>query len=36
MASGPSRPTMSVSTMPIVTQPSSAITTGAASANIGS
>ena len=35
MASGPRGPTMSVSTMPMVIQPSSAITTGAASANIG-
>ena len=35
IASGPSGPTMSVSTMPMVIQPSSATTTGAASANIG-
>src|SRR5262245_24210500 len=35
IASGPSRPTITVSTMPIVTHPSSAITTGVASVSIG-
>src|SRR5688572_25246449 len=35
IASAPRRPTMRTSTMPIVTQPSSARTTGTASASIG-
>ena len=35
MASGPSGPTIRVSTIPIVIHPSSASTTGTASVNIG-
>ncbi len=35
IASGLKRPTINVSTIPIVIQPSSAMTTGAASRNIG-
>jgi len=35
IASGPIRPTISVSTIPIVIQPSSAMTTGTARVNIG-